>query len=442
MRLGRSGSAIPGPLDEAVPAPRFAALRRSLRALRNRSYRIFATGLVISTVGSWMQMMAQSWLVLELTDSGKALGLVFALQTLPMLLIGAFAGVIADRVDNHRLLAWTSFGGVVQASSLGVMQATGHITVGWIYAFALGMVSAFDRPAMQALVYELAGPDDLSSAIGLGSTINNTGRLLGPSLAGVLLATAGMATVFFLNAATYAALIVCLLALRHAPRFARIGTGARANLRDGFRYVWGDPTLRLAMLVMFVIGTFAYNFGALVPAMVHFEFHASALAVGLVQAVGGVGAILGGLFAGSLHRPTTRLLGIVATCFGLAVFASALAPSVAVFTIVWLPLGLASAIFTTVDQTLLQRESAPEYQGRVMSLFAVAWMGTTPIGGLIAGTIVDQWSARAAIGFGGVMAILAGLGALAYASTRVRPEVELATSAGAPLAGRTGEVRA
>ncbi len=205
MRLGRSGSAIPGPLDEAAPAPRFTALRRSLRALRNRSYRIFATGLVISTVGSWMQMMAQSWLVLELTDSGKALGLVFALQTLPMLLIGAFAGVIADRVDNHRLLAWTSFGGVVQASCLGVMQATGHITVGWIYAFALGigMVSAFDRPAMQALVYELAGPDDLSSAIGLGSTINNTGRLLGPSLAGVLLATAGMATVFFLNAATF-----------------------------------------------------------------------------------------------------------------------------------------------------------------------------------------------------------------------------------------------
>lgn len=412
--------AIPGPLDEPARAPRTAALRRSLRALRNRSYRVFAIGLVISTVGSWMQMLAQSWLVLELTDSGTALGLVFALQTLPMLLIGAWAGVVADRIDNRRILAWTSAAGLLQASCLGVLQATGHISVAWIYGFALaiGLVSAFDRPAMQALVYELAGPDDLGSAIGIGSTINNTGRLLGPGLAGVLLATAGMATVFFLNALTYAALLVSLVLLRHVPRGPRISTGSRANLRDGLRYVWHEPTLRLALVVMAVVGTFAYNFGALVPAMIHFEFGASALAVGVVQGVGGVGAILGGLFAGSLHRPTTTMLGAVATCFGATILASALAPSVAVFALLWLPLGLASAVFTTVDQTLLQRESAPEYQGRVMSLFTVAWMGSTPIGGLISGVVVDVWSTRIAFGLGASMTMLAGLAALAHVSTR------------------------
>jgi MFS family permease len=430
-------SLAPGPLDPPIATTsRRDLFARSLRALKNRNFRVFFVGEVISTVGSWMQMLAQGWLVLEITGSGQALGITLALQTLPILVIGAWGGVVADRVDNRRLLAVTALLGMVQAVALGVMEATGNVTIHWIYlfAFVLGVVTAFDRPAMQAMNYELAGPDDLPSAIGIASTINSGGRLLGPALAGILIATVGMAPVFFLNAVTFAAVIVAVVLIRAHEMFPRATHATRARLRDGLSYVWRQPTLRLAMVVMAVVGTFAYNFAIMVPSMIRFEFDASPVALGIVQAVGGVGSVIGGLAAGSLYRPTTRVLGLVAAVFGVCIAMTALAPSIALFAVLWLPLGISSAVFSTVDQTVLQREAAPEYQGRVMSLFTIAWMGTTPIGGLIAGAIIDQWSARVALGVGATAALLSGLAVLAVSRRSSFEAAERAAYAAADVA--------
>ena len=429
-------SLAPGPLDPPIATSRRDLFTRSLRALKNRNFRVFFVGEVISTVGSWMQMLAQGWLVLEITGSGQALGITLALQTLPILVIGAWGGVIADRVDNRRLLAVTAVLGMAQAIALGVMEATGNVTIHWIYFFALvlGVVTAFDRPAMQAMNYELAGPDDLPSAIGIASTINSGGRLLGPALAGILIATVGMAPVFFLNAVTFAAVVVAVVLIRADEMFPRATHLTRARLRDGLSYVWHQPTLRLTMAVMAVVGTFAYNFAIMVPSMIRFEFDASPVALGIVQAVGGVGSVIGGLAAGSLYRPTTRVLGLVAVVFGACIALTALAPGLALFAVLWLPLGISSAVFSTVDQTVLQRESAPEYQGRVMSLFTIAWMGTTPIGGLIAGAVIDEWSARVALGVGAAATLLSGLVAVAVSRRRKFARAEAEAYAAADVA--------
>jgi MFS family permease len=410
------------------------AAGRSLQALRNRPFRVFFLGEAVSTVGAWMHMLAQSWVVLQLTGSGKALGLTIALQTLPILAVGPWAGVVADRVDNRRLLAIVAVAGAVQAVALGLLQATGNVTVLWVNAFALllGVISAFHRPAMQAMIFELAGPDDLSSAIGVASTIDSGGRLLGPAIAGVLIATVGMAPVFFANALTFGAVLVALALVRGVERHERIVPGGQpARLGDGVRYILDTPTLRLTIGVMVVVGTFAYNFAIIVPAMIRFEFHASPLALGLVQGVGGTGAVLGGLAAVSLHRPTTRTVGLVASVFAAAIVIAAFAPGVAAFAVLWLPLGLASAVFSTVSQTVLQQEAAPRYQGRVMSLFTVAWIGTTPVGGLIAGAIIDRWSPRAAMGVGAAATALAGLMAVAV-SRRSQVTIDL-TAAPVPV---------
>jgi MFS family permease len=265
---------------------------------------------------------------------------------------------------------------------------------------------------MQAMNYELAGPDDLPSAIGIASTINSGGRLLGPALAGILIGTVGLAPVFFVNAVTFGAIVVAMVLLRTDEMFTRRFAHVEVRLRDGLAYVWHHPTLRLTMAVMAVVGTFAYNFAIIVPSMIRFEFDASATALGVVQAVGGVGSVVGGLVAGSFHRPSVRLLGVVTAGFGACIALSALAPGLALFALLWLPLGIASAVFSTVDQTVLQRNTEPQLQGRVMSLFTIAWMGTTPIGGLIAGALIDTWSARVALGVGATAAVLSGVVAL------------------------------
>src|SRR3954452_10377893 len=223
-----------------MTSPRRGGVSRSLRALSNRNFRAFFIGQVISTVGTWMQMLAQAWLVLQLANSGSALGITIALQTLPVLLIGAWGGVIADRVNNRRLLLLTTVASMAQAAGLGFMVASGHITVHWVYLFAtfVGLIAAFDRPAMQALIYELVGPDDLPSAVGIASTINSTGRLAGPALAGVLISTVGIASCFFVNAVSFAAVLVALLTLRTSEMFQRHVHTMRVRLRDGFSYVW------------------------------------------------------------------------------------------------------------------------------------------------------------------------------------------------------------
>jgi MFS family permease len=387
------------------------ATNRSLRALAGRNFRLYFTGQIVSTIGTWMQLLAQSWLVLQLTHSGVALGLNVTLQTLPLLVFGVWAGGIADRVDNRKLLIITAILGMGQALGLGVLVATGSVTTGWVYAFSFlfGLVFAFDRPAANALLFELVGPADLPSAIGLNSVIQSAGRLVGPAIGGVVIATAGLSICFFANAASFLAVIGALALLRRREMFARIRhADRRGHLRAGLRYVRERRDLRLALVTMAFVGTFAYNFMVLVPSMVKFEYHAGPGALGLVQAISGVGSVIGGLVIASVGRPTLRLLGLATVVFGLLIAASAVMPELIGYAIIWLPLGAASSVFSAVDQMVLQHGTDPEFQGRVMSLFAIAWWGTTPIGSIFVGVVVQEVSPRAALALGALSALLAG----------------------------------
>jgi MFS family permease len=384
---------------------------RSLRALGGRNFRLYFTGQVISTIGTWMQLLAQSWLVLQLTHSGVALGINVTLQTLPLLVFGVWAGGIADRVDNRKLLIVTAVLGMGQALGLGMLVATGSVTTAWVYLFSFlfGLVFAFDRPASNALLFELVGPADLPSAIGLNSVIQSAGRLVGPAIGGVLIATSGLSVCFFVNAASFLAVIGALAMLRRREMFARIRhTDRRGHLRAGLRYVRERPDLRLALIVMAFVGTFAYNFMVLVPSMVKFEYHAGAGALGLVQAISGVGSVIGGLVIASVGRPTLRLLGLATVVFGALIAGSAVMPELIGYALIWLPLGAASSVFSAVDQMVLQHGTDPAYQGRVMSLFAIAWWGTTPIGSIFTGVVVQEVSPRAALALGAVAALAAG----------------------------------
>ncbi len=300
------------------------------------------------------------------------------LQTLPLLVFGVWAGGIADRVDNRKLLIVTAVLGMGQALGLGVLVATGSVTTGWVYAFSFlfGLVFAFDRPAANALLFELVGPADLPSAVGLNSVIQSAGRLVGPAIGGVVIATAGISVCFFANAASFLAVIGALALLRKREMFARIRhADRRGHLRAGLRYVRERQDLRVALIVMAFVGIFAYNFMVLVPSMVKFEYHAGPGALGAVQAISGVGSVIGGLVIASVGRPTLRLLGFATIVFGLLIAGSAAMPELVGYAIIWLPLGAASSVFSAVDQMVLQHGTDPEYQGRVMSLFAIAWWG-------------------------------------------------------------------
>ena len=298
--------------------PMAVAANRSLRALVGRNFRLYFTGQIVSTIGTWMQLLAQSWLVLQLTHSGVALGVNVTLQTLPLLVFGVWAGGIADRVDNRKLLIVTAVLGMGQALGLGVLVATGSVTTAWVYAFSFlfGLVFAFDRPAANALLFELVGPADLPSAVGLNSVIQSAGRLVGPAIGGVVIATAGISAVLLRQCrvvprgrSAHSAL------LRRREMFARIRhADRRGHLRAGLRYVRERQDLRVALIVMAFVGIFVYNFMVLVPSMVKFEYHAGPGALGAVQAISGVGSVIGGLVIASVGRPTLRLLGFATSC--------------------------------------------------------------------------------------------------------------------------------
>jgi MFS family permease len=387
-----------------------SAGNRSLRALRVRNFRNYFLGQAVSTVGTGMQILAQIWLVLDITESASQLGLVITLQTLPMLVFGPWAGAIADRVDNRRVIVVVAVAAGLLAVALGLLVDSGHVTLHWIWVLALllGVVQAFERPAGQALLYELVGPDDLASAIGLNGTLSATTRLLGPAAAGLVIANFGIAACFYANAVSFGGVIVAIAFLRTAEMFPRRATTGQVRIRDGFTYAWRTPALRRGLLAMAIVGTLAYNFAQSVSSMVRFVFHSGPGALGLVQTVSAVGSILGGLAVGALARPTCRWVGIAAIAFGLCIAAACVAPTLPVFAIIWLPAGAGSGLYLAATQSLLQRGAAPEYQGRVMALFSIAWIGTTPVGAPLMGWVIDHWSARFGMGVGAASALIAG----------------------------------
>lgn len=387
-----------------------AAARRSTRSLRVRNFRNYFIGQTLSTAGTGMQMLAQTWLVLELGASASKLGLLISLMTLPVLVLGPWAGAIADRVDNRLVITCTSVGAGLTALAIGILTSTDHASIPVIYGLAtlMGVIQAFDRPAGQALLYELVGPDDLPSAVGLNGMQNATTRLMGPGLAALAIAQWGIAACFYANAVSFLAVVVAIGGIRRSEMYPRHAGRARARIVDGIRYAWHRPVLRQGLLGMAVVGTMAYNFALTVPSMIKFVYGGGATALGVAQVVSGVGSVTGGLIAASVVESTTRKVAVATLAFGTAILAGTLSPTLLVFVIIWLPGGAASAIYTSTTQALLQQHAEPEYQGRVMALFSMAWMGSTPIGASLLGWVIDTWDARVAFGVGAVSTLLTG----------------------------------
>ncbi len=387
-----------------------AAGRRTFAALSVRNYRLFFRGQIISVSGTWMQTVAQAWLVLSLTDSGIALGLVTAAQFLPMLLLGPWGGVLADRVDKRRFLVGTQVAAAICAATLGILVVSGVIEV-WmvaVVAVLLGVVNALDVPVRQSFVSELVGPDLLPNAVSLSSTVMHAARIVGPAMAGVLIAVWGTGACFLLNAASYGAALVALSMMRPSE-LHRTEPRPRAagQLREGLRYVWATPALRTPLLLMATIGTLTYEFGVSLPLLARYTFGTGAGGYSVMLATMSVGAVIGGLVAAATNRASHRRLGLAGAGLGALTLTIALAPTFGAALVVLPLLGAVSVMFITLANATLQLTAAPEMRGRVVALYAVAFLGTTPIGGPVIGAIAEGAGARAALVLGGVVALVA-----------------------------------
>jgi MFS family permease len=391
-------------------------------ALRTPNYRRFFAGQAVSLVGTWMQTVAQAWLVLELTGSGTALGLVAAAQFLPILLLAPYGGLLADRLDKRTILIATQCALGAMALTLGLLTVTGAVELWMVIALALGLgvVTAIDNPARQSFAQDMVGPGGLRNAVSLNSVLVNSARAVGPAVAGVLIATVGTGLCFLINAVSYIAVVVALAgmdtsALRPAPRQER----APGQVRQGLRYVAGTPDLLVPLMMLAVVGTLAYEFQVVLPLLAQGPLDGGAGTYGLLTSAMGVGAIAGGLVVAGRGRTGLKPLSIAAAMFGLAILAAAAAPSIWVALIALTVVGATSVTFLAVGNTTLQLTAEPRFRGRVMALWAVAFLGSTPLGAPIIGAVSEHLSPRGGLAVGGVACLVAaGLGALAIARAR------------------------
>lgn len=370
---------------------------RRFAAFEHSGFRRYFAGQVISSVGSWLQSLAVTWLVLERTGRGDRLGVAVALQFLPMLLLGAPAGALADRIDNRRLLLATSALSAALALTFGLVVSNGEPQLWVVYGLTLafGVILAFERPTMQALLYQLVGPDTLPSAVAANSTIMSVSRLVGPALGGAMIAAGGLASCFYVNAASYLVVLVALWRIDRRTLVPRPRSGrAKGSVRHALAYVRTQPDVRRPLIVMAVVGTIALNFQTTIPSMVRFGFDRGAGAVGTAMSVSAVGSILGGLYVAGITPHPRRTLGFALAGFAAALVAFGAAPTYAAFLLLGIPLGFASASFQSVNTVVLQQSTDPALQGRVMALQQMAWFGSTPAGALLMGWVIDTTSPR------------------------------------------------
>lgn len=388
-----------------------ALARRTFAALQFRNYRLYLSSQLVSFSGTWMQSLAQSWLVLQLTGSGTALGTVLAFQFLPTLFLAPIGGMIADRFDKRRLLIGTQTAAGLLSLALGLLVLGGHVALWMVFAIAagFGLITALDNPARQTFVTEMVGPDHLTNAVTLNSVMVNAARAIGPAFGGVLIATLGIGECFVVNAATYIVVIVALMLLdRDAMYPTTKAVRAPGQLRQGLGYAWRTPALRTTLIMLTLIGMLTFEFTVTLPLLADHTFSVGAGGLAIMETMFGVGAVLGGLMVASAGAPTLRRRNALATAGGASTLALAIAPS-ALLAYVAMPFVGASLIaLLAVGNATLQLNSAPHLRGRVMALFAMAIMGTTPIGGPIVGWIGEHVDPRAAVAFGGVAALAAG----------------------------------
>jgi MFS family permease len=397
----------------------------TFRSMSVRNYRLYFAGQLVSTTGTWMQSIAQAWLVLQLTGSGVALGVTVALQFTPVLLAGAWGGLVADRVDKRRLLIGTQAAAGLLALTLGAVTALGVVQLWMIYVLALGLgaVNALDNPARRAFVAEMVGDEHISNAVSLSSAMFMAARVIGPAIAGLVIATAGVSWCFFANGLSYVVAIVAFALLRRDEFFAVEPVPRRkGQLREGLRYAWSNPALRLPLALTAVIGTLAFNFQIVLPLLAKQTFDGDAGTFGVLYALMSIGSVIGALVTAHEARATRRYLLGAALAYGVLLIGAAAAPTLAVEMIVLVPVGAAGIAFTAMANGVLQTECAPEMRGRVAALFTVAFLGSTPIGGPIIGWVSEQLGPRAGLAVGGVATLAAAV--VAIAGVRRHREVQ------------------
>jgi MFS family permease len=385
-------------------------LRRSFDSLSVPNYRRYFVGQVVSLSGTWMQTVAALWLVLSLTGSGVAVGLTTALQFLPMLLFGAWGGLLADRFSKRKLLMTTQALMAIPALGLFAVTLTGVVAPWMVFVavFAMGLVNAVDNPTRQSFVIEMVGADRVVNAVSLNSVIVQSARIVGPAFAGLLIAGVGIETCFAVNVLSFGAMIYALWGMDPA----RLRSGPRANrepgaIRAGLRYVRATPELAIPLALMALVGTFGFNFQVILPLLARFSFGGGAGVYAALVSAMAVGSVAGALVTGSHGRTSPRLIAGAALAFGGAALLAAAAPGMAVEIAALVLLGAASVTFAATINSSLQLAVTPHMRGRVMSLYSVVFLGSTPIGGPLAGWLSQAYDPRWAL----VLAAISGLSA-------------------------------
>jgi len=404
-----------------------------MASLSHRNYRLFFFGQLVSQAGTWMQTVAQSFLVLGLTHSGTQLGLTTAARFLPVLLFGQVGGLFADRADKRRVLYVTQASAGLLAAAFAVLTGTHEMRLWTVYvlAVALGFVNVFDNPARQSFISELVPPDDLPNAVTLNSVSMNIARVFGAALGGVVAAVLGLALCFGLNAVSFAAVLASLAAMRAVGLFpARRVTREPGQIRQGLRYVRGTPELLIPLVMIAVIGALAWEFPVSLPLMASKVFGGGAAAYGVMASVMGVGAVAGGLVAAGRGRPRASALCLSAIGWGIAILLAAVAPTMPLELAALVFVGYGSITFNSMAKTVLQLAAKPTMRGRVMALWGLAWLGSTPIGGSIVGWIGQDASARWSLVAGGLPTLLCGLLALPALTRIDRRRAAARTEAG------------
>ena len=423
------------------------ALRKdTFASLSNPNFRKYYAGQAVSNVGNWMQTIGQSWLVLELTGSATAIGAVVACQTLPVLLLGPYGGVVADRADKRRLLTRLMAGKGLLALLLGLLTVTHTVELWMVFVLAvlLGLTNCFENPTRQSFVQEIVGPDHLRNAVSLNSVLVNVARAIGPAAAGIIIATGGIGVCFLINAASFIGPLTSLATLDRSKLQPSPPTGrGRGQLREGIAYVRRTPAIAVPLAMMALIGCLAYEFQVVLPIVAKEAFGGGARTYGFMTATMGVGAVAGGLWIAARGRTGVPALTRASVMFGLAIMAAAAAPTLALELVAMLLVGATSVQCLSQGSSTLQLAAAPMMRGRVMALWAVAVMGSTPIGGPIAGAVCEYLGARSGLILGAAACFgSAAIGLWAMTSQTKRDALERAEDGPVTVTDETSAVGA
>jgi MFS family permease len=385
--------------------------------------RIYLSGHAVSVVGTWVQRVAQDWLVLEITHNAAALGLAVAAQFAPMLLLGPYGGLLVDRLDRRRTIMGTQAISGLLALALAVITLLDVVRLWSVLALglALGLVTVLDVPSRQAFVASMTEPADYANAQALASSVNNAGRLVGPAVAGVLIASVGVGVAFMVNAASFIAVLVSLAVLnvkrlRPSPRIER----RKGQVREGARYLWASPQLRATIILVAVVATFGQNFRVVLPLAATELYHGDAATYGWLTSAIGLGALIGAVVSASMHIPTAWSVVLTTVAFGGANLLAAFSPTLALALIVMVGVGITNIIFNTLARTVLLLNSDPEMHGRMMAIHGQVFLGSTPVGGPLVGWLCELFGARTGFVIAGATALLAAglLVRMAYRSRR------------------------